>query len=338
MISLFNNRLRQIILLGLIILLAVLLINHLYIFLPGFLGAITLYVLLRRSYFYLTIIKKWNKSGVACIYILACMILIALPIYFSIQLVSQQLVSYFSNPQNLLANAKLVSKKLESITGVVLLSEYNIQSFRESFSNIIPKIVNNSATVLANFVTMFFLLYYLLKSGRSMEKKLYQTIPLKESNIKLLSIDTRDMIRANAIGIPILAIIQGLVAIVGYAIFGVQEYLLWGFLTGICSMLPVVGTTIIWLPLTAYLFAIDQNSAAWGLLIYSLVLTTNIDYVARLTILKKFMNIHPVVTVLGILAGISLFGFWGVIFGPLLISYLIVLAKIYINEFGKSTN
>ncbi len=338
MFSAFNNRLRQVCLLLLIVLLAILLMEHLYIFMPGFLGAITLYILLRGSYFYLTIIKKWNKTGIASLYILANMILIAIPIYFSIQLLSSKLIEFFSNPNDLLANAKLVSNKLENATGIKILSDHNIESFKESARNIIPKILNNSATVFANFLIMFFILYYMLLSGRKIERKLYNSIPLKENNIHLLSNETKNMIRANAIGIPVLAIIQGIVATIGYAIFGVQEYVLWGFLTGICSLLPVIGTAIIWVPLTAYYFAISNNSSAWGLLIYSVVLTTNIDYVARLTLLKKFMDIHPVVTILGVIAGVSLFGFWGVIFGPLLISYLIVLVKIYFNEFGKPSN
>jgi predicted PurR-regulated permease PerM len=143
------------------------------------------------------------------------------------------------------------------------------------------------------------------------------------------------MIRANAIGIPILAIIQGVIATIGYAIFDVQEYGLWGFITGVCSLIPVVGTAIIWIPLTAYFFATGNNYDGIGLLVYSLVLITNIDYVARLTILKRFMDIHPLITIFGVIVGISLFGFWGVIFGPLLISYFIILVKIYTNEFGK---
>ena len=120
-----------------------------------------------------------------------------------------------------------------------------------------------------------------------MEKFLGRSIPLKEENIKLLSNETKNMIKANAIGIPVLAIIQGIVATIGYWIFGVQDFGLWGFLTGVFSMVPIVGTAVIWLPLTAYLFSIDKTGNAVGLLIYALVLITNIDYVVRLTLLKE---------------------------------------------------
>jgi predicted PurR-regulated permease PerM len=176
-----------------------------------------------------------------------------------------------------------------------------------------------------------------LTNGRETEKFLRRFIPLKDENIDLLSNETRNMVKANAIGIPVLAIIQGLVATVGYWAFGIKDFGLWGFLTGICSMIPVVGTGIIWVPLTLYLYAIGKSTPALGLFIFAVVIITNVDYAARLTILKKLMNLHPLITIFGVIVGIGLFGFWGVIFGPLLISYFIILVKIYINEFGATT-
>ena len=170
-----------------------------------------------------------------------------------------------------------------------------------------------------------------------METFLERFIPLKEENIDLLGNETKNIIKANAIGIPVLAIIQGIIATIGYWIFGVKDFGIWGFVTGVFSMVPIVGTAIVWLPLTLYFFSIGQNAYGWGLLIYAVVLISNMDYVARLTILKKLLNVHPLITIFGIIIGLGLFGFWGLIFGPLLISYMIILVKIYINEFAPST-
>lgn len=333
--DIFNNRLRQLILLLLIILLALLLVNQLFIFLPGFLGAITLYILLRGTYFYLTIKKRWNKTLTSLLFIFGSLVVIALPVFFSIQLLSSKLSVILNNQATLIADAKLVGDKIYALTGFQLLSDENIVNFQKQAAHIVPSVINSSAAILSNFAIMFFLLYFLLINGRKTEKFLDGFIPLKEENVDLLSNETKMMIRANAIGIPVLAIIQGIIAAIGYWIFGVQDFALWGFLTGIFSMVPIVGTAIIWVPLTAYLFAVDKTGQAVGLLIYALVLITNIDYVVRLTLLKKFMDVHPLITIFGVIIGIGLFGFWGVIFGPLLISYFIILVKIYINEFGK---
>jgi predicted PurR-regulated permease PerM len=73
------------------------------------------------------------------------------------------------------------------------------------------------------------------------------------------------------------------------------------------------------------------------LLLYSTLVTGNVDYIARITLLKRMGNVHPVITILGVLVGLGLFGFIGLIFGPLLVNYIIVLFKIYMNEFIDST-
>jgi predicted PurR-regulated permease PerM len=81
------------------------------------------------------------------------------------------------------------------------------------------------------------------------------------------------------------------------------------------------------------MFVSGQSTNGLLLMIYSIIVTGNIDYIARITIMRKIGDVHPVVTVLGVLIGIGLFGFIGLVFGPLLVSYIIVLFKIYMNEF-----
>jgi len=336
--STFNNRLRQVILLLVIVLLAVLLLHQLFIFLPGFLGAVTLYILLRDTYYYLTIKKKWKKTGTAVLFIFASLIVIALPVYYSIRLLSEELSVVLNNQAELIAKAKVVGQKLYTLTGYQVMTDENILTFQKHAAAIIPSLVNSSAAILSNFAIMFFLLYFLLINGRVVEKSVRHLIPLKEENVDMLSRETRSMIRANAIGIPVLAVIQGIIATVGYWIFGITDFGLWGFLTGVFSMVPIVGSAVIWAPLTAYLFATDKTGQGVGLLIYAVVLISNIDYVVRLTLLKKFMDVHPLVTIFGVIVGLGLFGFWGVIFGPLLISYFIILVKIYMNEFGNTAD
>jgi len=329
----FNNHIRQIILLLIIVVIAVLLLKEFAVFLPGFLGAITFYILMRQSFFNLTQKRHWNKTWTAVLFILCGAILLGLPIYFSIDLLSTKFAAILANPTDLIIKAKVVEQHFADFSGIHLLSDENLMVIQKKATTIIPTIINSTAILLSNFAIMFFLLYYFLKSGRELEIFLFRHIPLKPHNLHLLGHETLGMVRANAIGIPVLAITQGLIAALGYWIFDVKDFVLWGFLTGIFSMVPVVGTAIIWVPIVAYMVAIDQNSQALGLLIYALVLITHIDYVVRLTLLKKYIDVHPLVTIFGVIVGIGLFGFWGVIFGPLLISYFLILVKIYMNEF-----
>ena len=130
----FNNRLRQVLLLLIIILLAILLLKQLYIFLPGFLGAITLYILFRESFFNLTIKRKWNKTGLAVLFIIASIVVIALPLYFSIDLVSEKIKEVLSNPLELVIKAKIVGQKIYTITGYNIMTDENLQVFQKKAS------------------------------------------------------------------------------------------------------------------------------------------------------------------------------------------------------------
>ena len=191
--------------------------------------------------------------------------------------------------------------------------------------------------ILSNILVMFFVLYFMLTGGRVMEKVVKGFIPLQQESIVALSFETKNMVKANAIGIPLISIVQGLTAWLGYTIFGLSDPLIWGFLTGIFAFFPIVGTMIIWVPLVIYLFSQGMNGQASGLLIYSLVITGNIDYLTRVTLMKKIGNVHPLITVFGVIVGLQLFGFMGFIFGPLIFSYSIILIKIYAHEFVDSS-
>lgn len=329
----FNNRLRQIILLGVILLLAFLMIRSMYIFLPGVLGAITMYILSRETFYKLTIARGWSKTWTALLYIFAFFIMICLPVYYAVLLVSPKISDMFSNPVELITAARAFSDKLAGYIGMHILSDQSVDALKRWLANIFPKFLTGTANLVSNLLIMFFLFYYMIVNGRKFENFLSHFIPLKVKNVELLAEETKLMIKANAIGIPVLAVIQGLVGALGYWIFGLPEIGVWGFLTGVCSLIPIIGTGIIWVPLTVFLFATNNTWQGVGLLIYSLVVLTNIDYVARLTLLRKLGDVHPLITIFGVVIGINMFGFLGVIFGPLLLSYFIVLVKIYMNEF-----
>ncbi len=334
----FNNRLRQIILAGLILFLTIIFINQLNIFLPGILGGLTLYILTRKLFQNLTLQKKWNKGLTAILFIFFSLIIIAIPVYFSIVLVSPKINSLLDNQQEVMQGLKIFSGKIEHSTGIKLFSEDNTKVLANKISAYIPGLINSTANVLTNLLMMFFLMYYLLVNGIAIEIYLDSIIPLKAENVHMLASETVLMIRANAIGIPIICIVQGFFAAIGYLIFGIKDWGLWGFITGVFAFFPLVGTMVVWVPLVIFLYSTGQNYVATGLTIYSIVVTGNVDYITRLGLLKKMGNVHPMITVLGVIVGLKLFGFMGLIFGPLLISYFIVLIKIYVNEFTRYNN
>jgi predicted PurR-regulated permease PerM len=329
----FNKRITQVLLLSIIILLAYLVIEELYIFLPGLLGALTLYILSRANYFQLVYNRKWKKGRAAGLFILYYIFLIGLPVFLAIVVISPKLNSFLENPGAMITDAKHSIIMVQQKTGINLISENSLSSSLNKLSAFIPSVLNSTANLITNLAIMLFVLYFMFYNGREIERTLNRIIPLKQENINMLAYETKKMVRANALGIPLISIIQGITATLGYFIFGVKEWALWGFLTGVFAFFPVVGTMIVWVPLVIYTYVIGDTWQGTALLIYSLVVTGNIDYIARVTLLKRMGNVHPVITILGVIVGLGLFGFVGLIFGPLLISYIIVLFNIYMNEF-----
>lgn len=329
----FNDRIRQILLLSIIILLAYLVIIELQLFLPGLLGALTLYILSRANYFQLIYNRKWRKGWAAGLFIIYYLFLLGLPIYLAITLISPKINAFLADPNSMIAAAKHSLDTIQKKMGVTLVSEATLTNSLSKLTTFIPGLLNSTANLISNLAIMLFILYNMMVNGREIERLLNQIIPLKQENINMLAAETKRMVRANALGIPLISIIQGLVATLGYFLFGVKEWALWGFLTGAFAFFPVVGTMIVWVPLVLYMFASGDTWHATGLTLYSIVVTGNVDYIARITLLKKMGDVHPVITILGVIVGLGLFGFIGLIFGPLLISYIIVLFKIYMNEF-----
>jgi predicted PurR-regulated permease PerM len=328
-----NDRIKQLLLLFTLILLIYLVIRELHLFLPGLLGALTLYILSRASYFQLVFNRKWKKGRAAGLYILYYLFLLGLPIFLAITLISPKINSFLTDPTAMINNVKASVAVMQQKTGFTFLSEKSLSESLNKLTAFIPTILNSTANLITNLAVMLFILYYLLYNGREIERFLSRIIPLKQENINMLATETKKMVKANALGIPLISIIQGVTATLGYFIFGVKEFALWGFLTGVFAFFPVIGTMIVWVPLVLFTYATGTTWQATGLLIYSVLVTGNVDYIARITLLRRLGNVHPVITILGVIVGLGLFGFVGLVFGPLLVNYVVVLFDIYMNEF-----
>ena len=266
-------------------------------------------------------------------YLLVYFLLLALLVWFTFVLVEKQVHPFLNDPVNTLNQVKEAIDKAQSKTGFSIISGDTLVSLQQRISGFLPSLVNDTANLITNLAILLFLLYYMLVDGKKIETYLSQILPLKHNNIDLLAAETKRLVKASALGIPLICIIQGVTATIGYFLFGLHNIVLWGFLTGVLAFFPVVGTMIVWVPLVVFMYASGDNWNATGLLLYSVIVTGNVDYLARISILKKLGQVHPVVTVLGVIVGLGLFGFIGLIFGPLLVNYIILLFRIYCNEF-----
>lgn len=328
-----QNQLRQVFFIGIILLLGLLLFLELYSFLPAFLGAMTLYILLHRWMFHLTEKKKWKKTWAALLLMLVSIIVILLPVAALINMLSSKVTYAIEHSTELTEALKKVVANIEQKFNVSIASPENINKLGNTIAESIPKVLGATFNTLTTIFFMYFILYFMLVNARKMENTLYEYIPLKDENVKKISGEVHLMVMSNAIGIPLVALAQGIVGLIGYLIIGVKEPFFWFGLTCITAMLPIVGAALAYVPIAIIFFANDQMWQGIAMTIYGFGVIGAIDNVLRFTLLKKLGNVHPLTTVFGVIIGLNLFGFLGLIFGPLLISLFILLLKIYSNEF-----
>lgn len=328
-----NERLKQFFFIVIILLLGGILFWKISSFIPAFLGALTLYVIMRPLLLYLVYKRRWKRWLVSTLLIIISVIVLLVPMAFIVNLMTAKVSYAVDHSENIVAGAKQLIERIKLDTHIDLLSEQSIQKLQEGLTTILPKFLGTTFNVVSSLVIMYFVLYFLLHDSRRIEKGLYEYTPLKDENIDRVALEIKNMVLSNAVGIPMLAVVQGLFCVLGYWIFGVPDYWFWGVVTGIMGIVPVVGTTIVWVPIDIYLFATGKTGMGIGLLIFGAVVVGSVDNIFRFLWQKKFADVHPTITIFGVIIGVSLFGFVGLIFGPLLISMFVLLLKIYRDEF-----
>jgi len=332
-----NHTINQIMLITVIMLVCWFIFRYLSYYLPGFLGAITLYILFRDWYFRLTVGKKWNRVATSVLFIFLSLVFIVLPVWALIDYLIPRISSFLGNTEDIVTKFNQVKEFIRNkpVLEYIDLSDEALMEFLQSLTKYLPGVINSVAEVLINMLVTFFVLYFMLVHGRQMEATIESFFPFSDKSRNELWTEINLMVRTNAIGIPILGICQGVVAMIGYSIFGVQNAVLWGIVTGVATVFPVLGTMAVYLPICIVSFATgDVMNAVW-LTLYCFFLVGGIDNVLRFTILKTLGDVHPLITVFGVLFGLNVFGMLGLIFGPLIISSVSVLFKVYRNEYGN---
>lgn len=327
-------KIKQVFLLAIILILAALICYNLALFIPSVLGAITIYVVCRKYNFYLQEEKKWKPWLASLTLMFASLVILILPIYF----IGDLLIEKLGNAQAYMDKFNVFLEKIHTYifdkVGFDILSKENMDKLKSSVGQFSTKALSGTVNTLTVVMSVYFILYFMLAKPRLFERILSSSAPLKRSNVSMIGEKMRKLIMANAIGIPVVALGQGVVALVGYFIFGAPSAVLLFALTAAASMIPVVGAAIVYVPVCVYMIAEGNTGAGLGLAAYCLIVVGLTDNVLRFTLLKKLEDIHPLNTVFGIIMGMNLFGFMGLVFGPILISLTLLLIQVYRNEFS----
>lgn len=315
----------------LIIGLGILLFRQAQPFMNGILGGFTLFLLLRNPTYWLQ--KKMNRSLAVWLVTIGTSLFILLPLSLFSWAIIRQLSGLHFDTQTIIEPTKQVIEIIKEKTGFDLFSENTLSFVVAQASSIGQSVMSGVSDALINLCVAIMLLFFMLHEGRNMEHYIATIMPFREENKREVLNKVQLIVRSNAIGIPLLAVIQGIISLGGYLISGVPNPLLAALLTAFASVIPIVGTALIWFPISVYFLLVGEWVSALVLLGYGGIVISQCDNLIRFILQKKMANIHPLITIFGVVAGLPIFGFMGIIFGPLLVSLFLLFLDMFRAEY-----
>lgn len=196
--------------------------------------------------------------------------------------------------------------------------------------------------MILNMFIIFFMMFYLFKDGPGLIERIKCCLPLKRNHKESIYKRFSEMTYAVIYGNIITAGIQGLIGAIGFFVFGIDSALFWGALMAFFALIPYIGTAIIWVPAGLFLIASGYFGGNivmfWkgiGLIIYGLIIISSIDNILKPKLIGTRANMHPALVLIGVVGGVLVFGFIGIVTGPLILTLLVALFEIYERERTK---
>lgn len=272
---------------------------------------------------YSKLVKTIGKSFSAIICILLVIIIIIIPIGIIIGGIVNQ------------ADRMLETGSLQSIINKV--SEYpviqdlglDLSAIGEKsisiFISLFTSMTKYLPSLIISLIVVMFGIYYILTNWDFLASELKKYIPFK--NKEKVSKELGKATNSIVYGAVLIALIEFAIAVAGFYLSGVSPYFLLPTLIFFLAFFPGLGPTIVWMPMSIYYFLTQNYFTAIGVLITGLILSFVIDAVLRSKIMGEKANINPLIMLVGILGGISVFGIFGFIIGPLILIYTLKLIQ-----------
>lgn len=327
--SIFTYKQRNSINLVIIIALGCLIAYSLQGIFGAILSTLVLYTILRPAYLFLITDKKLNRSMAAILLLFVSVLVLILPFY--------ALSSLVINKINDLQNDHLYFQHLLlKIRHLIPVGAEAQQFLTDGLkkagtwaTELFPSLISGAFNIVLGLLLMYFLLYFMLVENERFESALIKYAPFRAQNAHRFAQEMRNTTYANILGQGFIALVQGSLVSFSFWVLGYTDPVFWGVITTFISFVPILGPPVVFVPAALLQIADGNNFAGWAMLVIGFVVIINIDNVIRFIIAKRVGNIHPIITVIGVVTGLPLFGILGLVFGPLLLSYFILLIKIY---------
>jgi len=287
-----------------------------YVFSPG-------YKWLRNK------IKSANLS--AFIICLGVLLIILVPVIIIFSSLFDQAIEVYLSLQNIdLSNiARQILPESEfSATFAGSLNGFIAERLADAISGFGSFIVNLPLNLLKLFLILF-VFFFTLRDGEKAIQYLKSLSPFKKETESKFFKHFKDVTFSVLIGQIIVGVAQGIIAGIGYFIFGVPNALFLTLLTMIAGVIPLIGPWLVWVPVDVYLFASGNSGAGLGLLIYGLLIINWLDTIIRPLIVSRRTKMNSAIVIIGMIGGLIAFGILGLIIGPLILAYILLIIDMY---------
>lgn len=295
----------------------------------AFLGAGILYVVFRPWFTALAIKRNWNRSLVTAMLILFAIVVIIMP-FLTLSLLLIGRIQYYSQHSDEILG---LVKKAEDLTGFKITDQNNIRSIIQQgagyASRLLPSLAGGALDFIVIIGLMFFTFYYMFVDQESFQNGLRKYLPFKRDTLNELGESLKNNVNANVLGQALVCLVQGVLTGLTLWIFSVPDAPFWGVVAFFMAFIPVLGTPLVWAPAGLIKLSQGDTTEGVGILIVGAVVIINIDNLLRIMLARRMGDIHPLITLAGIVLGVPLFGILGLVLGPLLLSYFIVLIKVF---------
>ncbi|MEK6904069.1 MAG: AI-2E family transporter [Nanoarchaeota archaeon] len=275
-----------------------------------------------------------NKALSSFLVALILILVISVPVFFISNSLINESVKFFHTVNNVDVSdfSERISDFFKGNVDLAFYVKEMINKFAlyiaESTSSFILSIPSKAITAFI----MLFVMYYLFKDGKEFVEKLKNYLPLKERYKDGITQKFDEVVYAVLYGVVITAFIQGVVGGIGLWVFGVGSPILLGSIMILLAMIPFVGPWLIWLPASVIKIIEGDNVNGFGLLIYGILVVSTVDNIIRPKLIGMKSKVHPVIVLVGVLGGLSVFGLLGVIIGPLILAISVTFVQIYLSE------
>jgi predicted PurR-regulated permease PerM len=198
----------------------------------------------------------------------------------------------------------------------------------DSITDSLTNILLNFPTISLQILVVLFTFFFVLRDQQGFSDYIKSLLPFSKEVENRLFQYSSDITRSVLYGQVIIGIVQGVIAGIGFIIFGVPNAIFLALIATLAGIFPIIGTAIIWVPVAIYMLLAGDNVAGWGVAIFG-ILSSTIDNFLRPIFVSRMTKLHSAVVLISMIGGLFLFGILGFILGPLIIAYLLIILELY---------